>query len=473
MSVKTFFARKVRRTVALIVAAAAVAGCSIHGQSVIPHDLASASLLSLPIESPIKHIVIIVQENRSFENLFAGYPAADAPMYGYLHNGKRIGLHEVTFENNSDLDHKFAPSITAWNGGEMNGFDLMSFYTGENVRNYPYAYLDRAEVRPYWMLAKRYVLADHMFPTEFGPSFISHLALISGNTDLSSNLAEADYPTSTPWTCDNRSATTYSVNPRRVVSPNRHQPCFEQLRTMADTLDAARVSWRYYAPAAYYGGGLWSSFGAIPCLRYKDCDPGRGPGYDWKTKIVPETTVLTDAANGDLPAVSWVIPDWRWSDHPASKSDEGPSWVAAVVNAIGESRAWKSTAIVIVWDDWGGWYDDVAPPQPPVYGGTFARGDFRGLGIRVGCLIVSPYARAGQVIHTTYEFGSILKFVEETFGLPPLGSTADGYTDSRANSLIDAFDFSRPVFRFDPISAKYPASHFLSQPPSERAPDDE
>jgi phospholipase C len=127
------------------------------------------------------------------------------------------------------------------------------------------------------------------------------------------------------------------------------------------------------------------------------------------------------------------------------------------VNSIGESSAWKSTAIVVLWDDWGGWYDNAKPPQL----------DFRGLGIRVPCLIISPYAKRGFVSHTQYEYGSVLKFIEEAFGLPALGPTSDGYTDTRAASISDSFDFNQAPRAFTPIPTKYPLSHFLTEPPSD------
>jgi phospholipase C len=171
--------------------------------------------------------------------------------------------------------------------------------------------------------------------------------------------------------------------------------------------------------------------------------------------------VLVDAASGKLPAVAWVVPDYLWSDHPSAGTPYGPSWVAAVVNAIGASRDWKSTAIVVVWDDWGGWYDNVPPPQV----------DFRGLGIRVGCIIISPYVRP-HVSHTTYEFGSILKFIEQTYGLPFLGKASDGYTDARATSILDSFDFTLHPRKFRAIPAPYPPSFFTKHAPSLRAPDD-
>jgi phospholipase C len=161
--------------------------------------------------------------------------------------------------------------------------------------------------------------------------------------------------------------------------------------------------------------------------------------------------VLQDAANGTLPAVSWVAPDWLDSDNAAANSDTGPSWVASVVNAIGEGKDWDSTAIFVVWTDWGGWYDNAPPPVR----------DFRGNGIRTPLIVISPYARAGVVDHANYESASLLKFVELAFGLPLIGPVSHGYTDGRAAAPLAAFDFTQKPRPFVPIAAKYPASYFV------------
>jgi phospholipase C len=289
----------------------------------------------------------------------------------------------------------------------------------------------------------------------FGPSFTAHLTLIAGTADLTPQLSEADVPTSSPWGCDAAPGTTTStVNTSRTVTGGGPFPCFDQFRTMADTLDAANLSWKYYAPAIGKDpGDIFSSFDSIKRIRY---------GPEWKHNIsTPPTKVLADAAAGKLPAVSWVVPDYLWSDHPSAGTPYGPSWVTAVVNAIGSSPDWKSTAIVVVWDDWGGWFDPAPPPQV----------DFRGLGIRVGCLIISPYVRP-HVSHTTYEFGSILKFVEQTYGLPALGKVSDGYTDARATSILDSFDFTQKPRKYHTIPAPYPPSFFTGHAASLHAPDD-
>ncbi|MBV8154591.1 MAG: hypothetical protein JO029_12650 [Candidatus Eremiobacteraeota bacterium] len=389
----------------------------------------------------IKHVVIVIQENRSFENIFAGFPGANAPMYGYNHLNHKEPLTAGNFMG-PDMPHGWKASMAAWNGGKMNGFD-MELTQGRPVGARAYEYLARNLVAPYWTMAKRYVLADEMFPTEFGASFTSHLDLIASTDNLSPTRAEVDWPSAGPWGCEAPTGTwSWTLDTRRVEHPMGPYPCFTQFRTLADTLDAAGVSWKYYQSVQ----GLWSAFDAIKNVR-------QGP--DWATHVVaPQTQVLADAQSGNLASVSWVVPDNADSDHPGSNSNTGPSWVSSVVNAIGTGPDWSSTAIVVVWDDWGGWYDNARPQQK----------DFVGLGIRVPCLIISPYVKP-HVSHSQYEFGSVLKFVEQTFGLPALGPASFGYTDARARSFVDSFDFSQHPRPFRTIPAPLDAHYFLTRKP--------
>jgi phospholipase C len=403
-----------------------------------------------PVGKYLKHIVVIIQENRSFENFFAGYPGADAPMYGYaLKNGGRVKvlLHGITFHG-SDLRHDWYSSMVDWDNGRMDGFDAF----GRNPPNPPnaaYAYVKQDLIVPYWTMAHQYVLLDHLFPTEFGGSFTAHLTLIAGTDNLTPTTAEVDFPSAAPDDCDSPPGTHSDVldNLRKETYDGPY-PCFTQFNTIAKTLDAANVSWKIYATHVL-DAGMWEPFEAIKAVRY---------GSDWSHDIIaPQKRVIMDAKDGNLASVTWVTPTPQDSDHPAYFSDRGPSWVASVVNAVGESRYWDSSAIIVLWDDWGGWYDNAPPPQL----------DFRGLGIRVPCLIISPYARKGYVEHVEHEYGSILKLIEQMYGLPPLGSRADGYTDTRANGLLGVFDFTQKPRPFVPIKAKYPPSAFLTEPPSD------
>jgi len=437
-----------------------------------PHTAAFNAALPVaqaerPFSSPIKHVVIIVQENRSFDDIFAGYPGADAPTYGYTHKGKKISLKAMGFgQFGVGISHTYHMALTNYDNGKMDGFDENIFNNKQPAGTYPYAHLESKDVKPYWTMAQQYTLDDKMFPTVWGNSFTAHLDLIAGTTVISkkggTTVSEIDTPYNQDvqnWTCyasppPPTRILTHKANGQIIWGGGGPPPCFKpsQFHTMADTLDAANVTWRYYAPTVTKntGGNLWSSFGAIENVY---------GGADWaKDVISPETTILQDIPNGTLPTVSWVIPDGTNSDHEGSGSDTGPSWVAAVVNTIGKSQYWKNTAIFVLWDDWGGWYDDVPPPQL----------DFLGLAERVPCIVISPYAKPHYVSHTQYEFGSILKFVEQTFGVASLG-----YTDARATSIADSFNFRQKPIVFKAIPAKYPTKHFLEQRPSYTLPDDD
>jgi phospholipase C len=487
-------------TLALLMGACSSGGGSTFGPPTTTQVGDASSPDTTLVGTYIKHVVIIVQENRTFDNFFYGFPNADYATTGQMilnlpspkpttgptptPEVTTVPLQQITLNgsgNNDgrDIDHAWKDGLRDWDNGKMDGYGQNHFVEAATypVGRYAYSYVERAQLAPYWSMASQYVLADHMFSTMFGQSFTAHIDLISGTTNLGKNLAEADVPSVTPgqtgdwgWGCDAPPGTKTSVvNEHRVESIfGGPFPCFKQFRTMADTLDAKHVSWKYYAPAIVgpgrnEGGVLWSAFQSIQNV----CQPVNYvcTGADWKNNVIsPPSTILTDPAKGALASVSWVVPDYIDSDHAGNYSDTGPSWVADVVNAIGTSAYWKSTAIIVVWDDWGGWYDHAVPPQL----------NFVGLGERVPCIIISPYVKP-HVQHTQYEFGSILKFVEQAFGLPYLNAAhlGYGYSDERATSIIDSFDFQQKRRAFKPIQVKYPPSHFLTRKPSLRAPDDD
>ena len=449
-------------SVGLVCGLAALTACS--AAPAVPASLAgpdSSGSRRAATATPISHVVIIVQENRSFDNIFAGFPRADAPTTGKLSDGSVVPLEAVPF-NTRDIEHSFGESLADIDGGKMDGFDKNYAYgSGGQVGRLAVSHLERKLVQPYWTMASQYTLADRMFPTQHGPSWTAHIDLVSGTTNLSPNAALINFPWHSPYNCWAPAGTTTQTIDKQGSFGSGPFPCFTQFRTMADTLDAAKVSWRFYAPPVFNDsscpscGYTWSAFSEIARVR-------NGP--DWHNVISPSPRIFTDIAKGELAGVTWVVPDEGYSDHPdVNATSMGPSWVADVVDAIGTSKYWDSTAIVVVWDEWGGFYDDVVPPQL----------DFKGLGIRVGCIIVSPYALRHHVSHTQYEFGSVLRFVEEVFNLPPLGAQAAGYSDRRSPSISDSFDFTQTPVSFTPIAAPYPPSSFLKRPPSGRPPDPE
>lgn len=323
-----------------------------------------------------------------------------------------------------------------------------------------YAYAPPAEVAPYWAMARAYAIGDRMFASNNGPSYTAHQYLIAGQ---SAHVTEV--PDKSPWGCDGPVGNfTYLLKygsakppvfpPKTGIEKQGPQPCF-QYRTAADLLDAANVSWAYYAPSVTNSGGIWSAFDAIWPVRF---------GPDWARNVrTPETLIFNDVQAGTLPEVSWVMPAFINSDHAGSGSRTGPQWVAAIVDAIGTSKYWNSTAIVVMWDEWGGWYDHVVPPQYQ----DLRTGAYEGLGHRVGLIVISPYAKRGFVSHRQHEIASSLHFIETTFGLPSLGGA-----DARADAFGDMFDFSGPPAPFVPIPSNRRPSDFINAKPSLVPPDD-
>ena len=450
-------------------AATLFAGCSVLPLSLSKgHDDIQSSIVpraagyqtSLGQKSPIRHVILMVQENRTFNDFFATYPGTDGTTTGIIKKSNVCGVkktHTVTLRKMplvlyKDLNHHYQSYRTAYDGGNMDDFDGVRFGHGVPECRYPYQYTDPADIQPYWKLAQQYALAEHMFTTEGSTSFAAHQDLIRGSSQIGSSVALVDDPNGIPWGCDappgkRTSLVTekgyYEDGQGPFPCSNRFPPSYNY-NTLRDVLDDHGVSWKYYVqPLREDFGGLMTAFDVIASVRY---------GPEWKTNIAtPQTKVFDDIDNGTLPAMSWVIPDKPDSDHPGGTIDNGPSWVASVVNAVGQSSYWSSAAIIVVWDDWGGLYDNIPPAQH----------GFGGLGFRVPALIISPYAKAGYISQTNYEFGSILKYIENNWNLGSLGTT-----DKTSKSIIDCFDYLQMPIKFRKIEAKYSERYFRSRKPS-------
>jgi len=420
---------------------------------------AQGTARSLSGSGPIQHVVIMVQENRSFDNLFATYPGADGATYGYylkkIQGGtyKRIKIQlKMQTLAGLDVNHARKDYVTDYDNGGMDGFNLAGIDGNTPSGKYPYQYVNPAQIQPYWTLAQQYALADEMFQTQGSGSFTAHQDLIAGATAIDATDNLVDYPSnSVNWGCAAKPSTTTSLltTGGQYLKNQGPFPCLTySTGTLRDKLDAKGVSWKYYTPPYKNdtNGSLWDAFAAIDAVYH---------GPEWKTNVsMPETNIFTDITASQLPAVSWVIPTQVNSDHPHTLNGkyEGPAWVASVVNAIGTSSYWNSTAIIVVWDDWGGFYDHKVPAFFDQAGG---------LGFRVPMLVVSPYVPTAEIAHTQYEFGSILKFVEQTFGLGSMGTT-----DARATSIGNIFNLKMKARTFHVIESDRSRAYFLHQPPS-------
>jgi phospholipase C len=405
--------------------------------------------------TPIQHIVVIVQENRSVDDLFQFLPGADTQSYGYDTKHDKITLQPVPLTAPYDMQHNHHSFIREYNDGGMDGFNR----DGSDCKRRPkcpgspvraYGYVPQGDVQPYYAMAETYSFADELFQSNQGPSFPAHQYIVSGTSTTynGSKWRAAENPGHQLGGCDSPPRTTVLLIGPKGQENRRRFPCFDRI-SIFTTLDQAGVSWKYYQ--AFPGAHLWNAVDALKPI--------------WENKaeysanvIVPPSKVLTDIRGGKLASVVFVTPTAADSDHAGVNKGTGPSWVASVVNTIGKSGYWKSTAIIVVWDDWGGWYDHVAPKVRNSYE----------LGFRVPMIVISPYAKSGYVSHVPYEFGSILKFIEETFGLPPLGTT-----DVDVNDLNALFVFGASPRAFRTIQASHPASYFLNEPPSNVPVDDD
>ena len=380
---------------------------------------------------PIKRVVFIIKENRSFDNYFGLFPGADGATTGKTSDGRTIDLAPATDVLKHDLGHDFEAGIVSINGGRMNGFDRI--YAGETLDGY--TQFDESGIPNYWAYAREFVLGDRMFASMYGPTFPEHLYTVAAQAGgVTGNKFDRGVAGKAYCTDPGERATAF-----RDLTPEEKErvldleeladmdaiedfwedihPCFD-FKVLPDLLNEAGVTWRYYA-----NDGDWRN--ALHAIKHV-----RESRY-WEPNVVPPERSLRDVKNGKLTEVSWFIPPIGLNEHPGLYSSvcRGENWTVRQVNAIMRSKYWKETAIVITWDDFGGFYDHVPPPHY----------DIMGLGPRVPLLIISPWAKKGYIDSTEYEFSSVLKFIETLYGLPSLTER-----DRAADDMIGAFDFEHP-----------------------------
>jgi phospholipase C len=421
----------------------------------------------------IEHVVMIMQENRSFDHFFGTYPGADGIPVDRNGNPRvcvpdpKAGICWRPYHDPRNRQgggpHGAGNSKRDVNGGKMDGFIREAQHAPHRCtnRNDPVCspasaldvmgYHDDRELPNYWRYADEYVLQDRMFASASSWSLPVHLYMVSA---WSARCKHANQP----FSCTN--ALSGPAGPRGSFDSGK-KPHFAWT-DLTHLLHEAGVSWRYYV-----FNGREPDCAQDEAL---SCTPGKQrpgtpsiwnplPFFDTvkrnrQVKNVQSIAKFFRAANeGRLPAVSWVIPNDRVSDHPPSKVTAGQAYVTSVVNAIMRSPDWESTAILLAWDDWGGYYDHVVPPNV----------DRNGYGIRVPALVISPYARRGYIDHQTLSFDAYLKFIEDIFlegqRLDPFTMTRpDPRPTVRENApelgdLRRAFDFSqdpRPPLILDP-----------------------
>ncbi len=358
-------------------------------------------------KTPIEHLVFVMQENHTFDNYFGTYPGADglpantkmpvdpANLAAGFVTPWHIGEATIT-----DMSHNAQSFAAQFDNGKMDGFVSALNAIGENGR-FSMGYYDGRDVPYYWNLADNYVLFDRFFSSTPDGSFPNHLYAVAAVPPV-------------------------SQNPADVASTLQKTP------TIFDRLQAAGISWKFYVqnydPTINYRHltGVGSRDGQViwvPLLnmdRFID-DP------TLSSHIVDLKQYYIDLQQGNLPAVSYIVPSGA-SEHPPQYPRNGQKFIRSLLQELMRSSAWTSSAFLLAYDDWGGWYDHVLPP----------RVDPNGYGLRVVALLISPYARQAYIDHTQLDFTSVLKFIEENWGLAPLATR-----DVSANDLMSAFDFSQ------------------------------
>jgi phospholipase C len=363
-----------------------------------------------------------MKENHTFDSMFAHYPGIDQFGTNTARVGKSIvPLGWLPDRVPTDINHDAKSAKIAMNGGAMN---LFSHLTGAVKRGHDYAdaTFPQSVIPNYWTYAQDFGLADNFFSSVAGPSFPNHLVLIANQTDGAYD---------DPWGSVNRSWGCDSGPHARLqlrAANGRDKttaPCLN-LFTLANQANRSNVSWQYYAPTAGQPGYIWDSYDAIKSIR-------NNPKY-WSHADISYTKFPKDVANGNLAALTWLMPGYDVSDHPPESMCAGENWTVQQVNAVMRSQYWNSTAIILTWDDFGGFYDHIRPPKVD---GTM-------VGPRVPAIVISPYARPGFIDSSTYDFSSMVQFAEDVFNMPHLKGDS-----SVMPSLAPMFNFTQQPLQPD------------------------
>ena len=445
----------------------------------------SATLPASPtlLSDKIKHIIVIMQENRSFDEYFGTYPGADGiPMDSHgvptvCSPDPKTHLCIKPYHDTDDVNaggpHGASSAVADIDGGKMDGFVTAFRQAATKCTNVDtpgcapgstpdvMGWKDNHEIPNYWAYAENFVLQDHMFEPNASWSLPSHLFLVSG------------WSASCTTSGDPASCTNALDGPPNALWRANHRKLDYAWTDLTYLLHEHHISWAYYLSE---GDEPDCSDDAMLCILGKQTQGVPGiwnplPAFDTVKQdnqlanIQKVDKYLEAARNGTLPAVSWIVPDNTVSEHPPALVSKGQAYVTSLINAAMLGPDWDSTAIFLAWDDWGGFYDHVAPPHV----------DENGYGLRVPGLVISPYAKKGYIDHQTLSFDAYLKFVEDDFlNGQRIDPTTDGRPDPRPDvrenasqlgNLINDFDFNQSP-RPPMILATMPPPYPISVPPS-------
>jgi phospholipase C len=464
--------------------------------------------------SSFQHIILVIQENRTPDNLFQGLctttaknpiPCSTKPgprqynmqTTAWLDNTsttRTTNPTAVQFGLNYDIMHSHA-AFTAMCDLNASGACMMDGAAREGCDPYfqpcptraAFGFVNNSTgaVQPYLDLVKAYGWANYMFQTNQGPSYPAHQFLFGATsapsaTDDANGIFAAENSISSLAGCAAPTTTrVWLINPEGVEFQQIF-PCFEH-QTVADLLEARAVSWRYYGSSGAAGefvdstaNGIWMAPNSIQHICVAAGQQCTGAMWTSNVEFNP-SAILSDISKCNLQGVSWVTPDSFDSDHTGDvRNTSGPSWVASIVNAVETSPCrnpsdgssyWDSTAIIITWDDWGGWYDH----EPPFIKAS-PQGGYQ-MGFRVPLIVVSAYTPVGYIHNGREDFGSVIRFVEHNFGIMEGALT---FADARGSGDLKEF-FSLGNSPRPPTAIKAPLSarYFLKRKPSGLPVDDD
>ncbi len=413
----------------------------------------------------IQHVVVIMQENRSFDSYFGTFPGADGiPMQNGdpsvcvpdPRNGQCVKPFHDSQDKNYGGPHGSAESTKDIDGGKMDGFIAQLINACKDPKVYTCApgsgppdvmgYHDAREIPNYWTYARQFVLQDHMFEPDASWSLTTHLFMVSA---WSAACSSPD-----PASCKN------SINPPWYGQPSNAaageptpepQPPTYAWTDLTYLLHENNVSWAYYVAKGTEPDCENNQMVCTPAVQNSGT-PNIWNPLPWFTTVNQDEQLgniqdiskfYAAAKNGNLPNVAWIVPNGDESEHPPSLVSAGQSYVTGLINAIMQGPDWYTTAIFLTWDDWGGFYDHVVPPTV----------DQNGYGLRVPALVISPYARQGYIDHQVLSFDAYLKFIEDDFlNGQRIDPKSDGRPDTRPTvreevpilgDLAQDFDFNQ------------------------------
>ncbi len=402
--------------------AVAVAGgvlFSCTGGRVIPRLEPAAT--TVDTRWPIKRVLYVMMENRSFDNVFGRFPGVTGTTTG-VKWGEETELIRCPDWLPGDLPHDRSAALNCLNGGKLDGFA-----GGAYGDPWSYSQFQEDQLPNYWFWAREFGLSDNFFASALGPSYPNHFFFIAGQSggiidnpeNIETQVKDDGAYKFKSWGCDALGDDVFVLVKDGKGNLSKHDTCF-RFKTVGEQLTEIGVDWRFYSAPPGGVGYFWNAYNGIDGVFHTDL---------WNEHAAFSVDrLLDDIAANDLPAVTWVTPYFALSDHPPASSSFAHNWLTDIVNGVMQSDLWEHTAIFITWDEWGGFYDSVMPPVV----------DEVGLGFRVPLLTISPYTRRGVIDDEPGEFSTPLRFIADNWGLEYLTPRI-----ANTHNFEHVFDFSK------------------------------